>query len=280
MAAELFYQAIQKVPGLTGTRYQDKGRDLYYKLGAPYGEYKGNLQQNSWLLGEINKNNYYSASQPWNAASTQGTTQGAMEGIADAGLGDAAPIENFQDLLPQDQFYGIFDEWTRNFVNEYVLPEWQEKTYNKELENMAMALGNLNKQMGVSGAWRSGTARGSLYRAADESLEQEEQLRQDYQSQISALRDQIQNQWAAPIYNNEMTDYMNSPTSGIDLTGIGDDMVDSLSGENGVSGVPTIGDLIGDLSAENIVNRPQPPVHDWSAPIGDLSLINQYRRPS
>lgn len=279
MAQELFYQAIQKVPGLSGTRFQDKGRDLYYKLGAPYGPYQGNLQQNSWLLGEIQKNNYFSANQPWNT-NTQPATQNTMEEIANAGLQNAAPIKNFQDILPQDQFYGIFDEWTRNFVNEYVLPEWQEKTYNKGLEDMARALGNLNKQIGVGGAWRSGTARGSLYRAADESLEQEEQLRQDYQSGVAALRDQIRNNWATPIYSNEMEDYMNSPTSGVDLTGLGNEMVDSLSGQQGVSGVPTIGELIGDLSAENITNRPKPTTYDWSAPVGDLSLIRQYRRPT
>lgn len=59
MAQEQFYQAIMKVPGLTGNRYQDRGRDLYYKLGAPFGAYKGNLKQNSWLLNQIRNNNYY-----------------------------------------------------------------------------------------------------------------------------------------------------------------------------------------------------------------------------
>lgn len=58
--AELLYQAVMKVPTLTGT-WQQRNAQLYAKLGgsSKYGTYKGNLQQNSWLLNQIRTTNYF-----------------------------------------------------------------------------------------------------------------------------------------------------------------------------------------------------------------------------
>jgi len=286
MASELFYQAIQKVPGLKGSRYQDKGKDLYYKMGAPFGAYKGNLQQNSWLLNGIRKNNYYSASQPWNPqpAAPPAAAIDPRAGIADATLNKVEPIKNFQDVMPRETWYGVFDEWTRNFANEYVLPEWQEQTYNPAMEDMTRGLGNLNQQMGVSGAWRSGTAQDSLRRAAEESIKEEGLLRQQYQSDIAKLRDQIKTSWALPTYEDQMRGFSGSPLTGMNLGNAGGDtginaqqMVQNLSSQYGVTNTNKLGELISGLGDWDPTQTPDATTYDWRVPQGNMSLLEQYR---
>jgi hypothetical protein len=167
------YQEIMNVPGLTGT-WQQRNRDLYYKLGAPFGPYKGNLQQNSWLLTQIQKNNYFRDYQPWNTGATTTattTTTDPLAAIADPVLDKVETRKPFTEVMPQETWNAVFDEWTRNFVNEYVLPEWQEETYNPALENMIRGLYNTNQQMGVSGQWRSGVAQSNLERACRRNSE-------------------------------------------------------------------------------------------------------------
>ena len=123
--AELLYQAVMNVPGLSVTWLQ-RNKDLYYKLGAPYGTYQGNLQQNLWLLDQIKKNNYFKTNQPWNPQPVSQPTTAPVDprqSIAESTLSKVTPTPNFQEIMPQNNWNSIFDEWTRNFVNEYVLPD-------------------------------------------------------------------------------------------------------------------------------------------------------------
>lgn len=286
MAKELFYQAIMRVPGLTGSRYQDRGRDLYYKLGAPYGAYEGNLKQNSWLLNQIRNNNYFSTTQPWNKTSATTTPAAAdpRQGIADATLNRVEPSPSFSDVMPQETWNSVFDEWTRNFANEYVLPEWQEATYKPAIEDMTRTLGNMNQQIGLTGAWRSGTANNSLARAAEESIKQEEQLRKDYQSDIASLRDAVMTNWANPLYQSQMKRYTNAPWRNLNLGEISNEaginantMVNNLASQYGVTDTSKLNALIGSLGDWDPSSKPDTTLYDWTVPKADLSLIEQYR---
>ena len=284
--AELFYQAIMKVPGLTGNRYQDRGRDLYYKLGAPYGPYEGNLKQNSWLLNQIHGNNYFTNYQPWNPtpAPQASPPVDPREPIATAALSNVQTGRPFAEVMPQETWNQVFDEWTRNFVNEYVLPEWQESTYKPTLENLTRTLDNINQQIGLTGAWRSGMAQDSLRRAAEDSLRQEEQLRKDYQSNIANLRDTIQKNWAAPLYSNQMQRYVNSPWADLNLgemsnqAGINPNtMINSLAAQYGITDTNKLNSLIGNLGEWDPSKRPNTTLYDWTVPKANLSLIEQYK---
>lgn len=282
----LLYQEIMNVPGLSGT-WQQRNKDLYYKLGAPYGTYQGNLQQNLWLLDQIRKNDYFKANQPWNpqpAPQPTATPVDPRQSIAESTLSKVAPTPNFQEVMPQETWNSVFDEWTRNFVNEYVLPEWQEQTYKPEMENMTRALENLNKQIGVSGSWRSGTANKSLSRAAEDSIKQEALLRQQYQSGIADLRDTIQKTWATPLYTSQMEQYNNTPWRNLDLGIISNQaginantMINNLASQYGVSDTNRLGELIGSLGNWDPTNTVNTTRYDWSVPKGDTSLFEQYK---
>ena len=274
------YEEIMNVPGLTGT-WQQRNKDLYYKLGAPFGPYKGNLQQNSWLLTQIQKNNYFKDYQPWNTQAATATTTDPLAAIADPVLENVQTRKPFSEVMPQETWNAVFDEWTRNFVNEYVLPEWQEEIYNPALEEMIRGLYNINQQMGVSGQWRSGVAQSNLERTAEENLKEEERLRKQYQSDIAALRDKILETWANPLYAKQMEMYNNAPWGDYkldsdSLTEEAKGMINDLSEQYGITDQASLGDLIGNLG--NIVDGETPPIptHDWSAPIGNIGLIQQY----
>jgi hypothetical protein len=258
---------------------------LYYKLGAPYGAYEGNLKQNSWLLNQIRSNNYYSTTQPWNKSAEQ--TQPAADprqAIADATLSKVEPSPSFSDVMPQDTWNSVFDEWTRNFANEYVLPEWQETTYKPAVEDLTRALGNMNQQIGLTGSWRSGTAQNSLRRAADESVKQEEQLRKAYQSDIANLRDTVMTNWANPLYSSQMERYTNAPWRNLNLGEMSNEaginantMVNNLASQYGVTDTSKLNALIGSLGDWDPSNKPDVTTYDWTVPKADLSLIEQYR---
>lgn len=278
------YQEIMNVPGLTGT-WQQRNKDLYYKLGAPFGKYKGNLQQNSWLLGQIQSNNYFKDYQPWNTQATTATTTATTDplaAVADPVLDKVETRKPFSEVMPQETWNSVFDEWTRNFVNEYVLPEWQQETYNPALENMIRGLYNTNQQMGVSGQWRSGVAQSNLERTAEENLKEEERLRKQYQSDIAALRDKVLEAWANPLYAKQMEMYNNAPWGDykLDSDNLSEEakgMISDLSEQYGISDQASLGELITGL--ENIFNGEvptTPTVRDWTAPVGNIGLIQQY----
>lgn len=282
----LLYQEIMNVPGLSGT-WQQRNKDLYYKLGAPYGTYQGNLQQNLWLLDQIRKNDYFKANQPWNpkpASQPTTTPVDPRQGIADATLNKVEPSPSFSDVMPRDTWNSVFDEWTRNFANEYVLPEWQEATYKPAIEDMTRTLGNMNQQIGLTGAWRSGTANNSLTRAAEESIKQEEQLRKDYQSDIASLRDAVMTNWANPLYQSQMERYTNAPWRNLNLgemsnqAGINaNTLIGNLASDYGVTDTNKLTDLIGNLGNWDPSSKPDKTLYDWTVPKADLSLIEQYK---
>jgi len=278
------YQVVMDVPGLTGT-WQQRNKDLYYKLGAPFGPYKGNLKQNNWLLSQILGNNYFKNYQPWNTQATTATTTATTDplaAVADPVLDKVETRKPFSEVMPQETWNSVFDEWTRNFVNEYVLPEWQEETYNPALEEMIRGLYNTNQQMGVSGQWRSGVAQSNLQRTAEEGLKQEESLRKQYQSDIANLRDKVLETWANPLYAKQMEMYSNAPwgdykLNSDNLSQEAQGMISDLSTQYGISDQASLGELITGL--ENIFNGEvptTPTVRDWTAPVGNIGLIKQY----
>jgi hypothetical protein len=276
------YQDIMNVPGLSGT-WQQRNKDLYYKLGAPMGTYQGNLQQNLWLLNQIKNNNYFKDSQPWNPqpapVQEQAPAVDPRAAIAEPVLEKVQAPKSFQDVIPQDTWNSVFDEWTRNFVTEYVEPEWKEHTYDINMRDMAKSLENLNKQIGLRG--RSGTAQASLDKAADEAVRQEQLMRQEHQGNIANLRNQIQQNWATPLYESEMGQYANSPWRNLNLGDISSQagidargMVGDLASQYNITDTNKLNELIGNLGNWN---RTTPTVYDWSVPQGDVSLFNQYK---
>jgi hypothetical protein len=233
------------------------------------------------MLNKIHSNNYYANGLPGAAPAANATPQaGPMETIAQGTLGNVQDIKNFQTIMPQDTWNNVFDEWTRNFATEYVLPEWQAQTYNPTVEDMTRSLGNMNQQMGVTGAWRSGGAQNDLQRAAQEALKQEENLRTQYQSDIAKLRDSVLTTWATPTYEDQMRNYNNSPLTDLNLSNISNNaagIINNLGSQYGVTDASALEELIGNLSNTNMADAPAIPTYDWSAHKANLSLIEQYK---
>jgi hypothetical protein len=112
MAGQQLYQLIMEVPGLTGT-WQQRNAQLYKALGSPMGAYKGNLQQNLYLLDQIKKKNYGTLTpapapqpaQPAVAAAPQQTLAQQYTNPLTGQLATAAEIPLFQQVVPFMDFW-------------------------------------------------------------------------------------------------------------------------------------------------------------------------------
>jgi hypothetical protein len=159
------YQEIQKVPGLTGS-WQDKNRQLYEKLGSPKGSYRGNYDQNIWLLNQIRDNNYYKSGLPGTqtpkpATSTSNTL---AESYAQPGVdaGKAADQPSFQEAMPFYEAWQGFVPQASQAAASQVNPEAQRQ--------LKSSMYDYNMGMAGSGGQRFGRAlggRGDLRAAAE-----------------------------------------------------------------------------------------------------------------
>lgn len=109
MASTPLYQLIMAVPGLTGT-WQQRNAQYYKALGSPMGAYKGNLQQNLYLLDQIKKKNYGSltpapAAQPAAPVAPQQTLAQQYTNPLTQQLAYAKEIPMFQEVVPFMDFW-------------------------------------------------------------------------------------------------------------------------------------------------------------------------------
>lgn len=243
------YQDIMKVPGLTGT-WQQRNAQLYKMLGSPMGGYTGSYDQNMYLINQLNKNNFYSGGLPGqtktaSTSSSSATTTTPQQGILDAGTANLKPNTDIysQDVNTQESWYRPFDEWTRNYVDTYMRPEWERDTYTPKMQQMTQALNDTNQSMGASGAWRTGTARKNLADMAKDMTLEEQRMREDFQDETVQTRDKIRSSLAVPLYSADMqrwgdTPWRNLNTEGVDVAG--------AATSAGISGNP-LNDLITSL---------------------------------
>ena len=240
--SELLWQAIQKVPGLTGS-WQQRNRQLYEMMGSPMGAYKGDYAQNIMLLNKIRQTNYFAGGLPGQPAPQPAAPVGPppappQQTIAEQNLANVKPNTDIysEDVMKQDAWFDPFDEWTRNYVNTYMKDEWEKDTYNPAMQSMTQNLSNKEMQMGGSGAWRSGVARKNLANLAKEMEREEFNMRRDFQDSSVNMRDEIRDKLAAPLYNANMTRWGDSVWRDMNLTGadtgqIRNDLGGSLSGQ-------------------------------------------------
>lgn len=253
------YQDIMKVPGLTGT-WQQRNKQLYEKLGSPLGAYKGNYDQNIMLLNKIKSNDYYKSGLP--GTTNTGSSGGPHEQIANDSTKGLNPDDRIyhEDIMPQEAWYSDFDEWTRNYVNTYMRPEWEKETYNPAMKKMTQDIGQANQQAGTSGAWRTTMGRQSLADMAKQMTQQEEKMRQGFQDKSVEMRDAIRTNLADPLYIANMKRWGDAPwrgmdTEGLNLEGLGSDL--NLGGNN-------LNDLITDIGNWEPNPDVDVPQYDWT----------------
>lgn len=180
--AQLLYQAIMGVPGLTGT-WQQRNAQLYKALGSPMGAYKGNLQQNLYLLDQIKNKNYGSLTPaPQPAATAPTPAQPAVplsRQYTDPLTGQlktAGEIPQFQEVLPYMETWKERLEPGAMKTGEQLLRPEVMRDYNAA---------NYNYRMGMtgSGGERFGRALGGLGDLKAQSGRQYNALLNDWTAQ-------------------------------------------------------------------------------------------------
>jgi hypothetical protein len=152
------YQEIQNVPGLSGS-WQEKNAELYKNLGAPMGTYKGNLEQNLWLLNQIKKNNYFKDSQPWNQpketqTQPQQTISEQYSAAPSEQLTGAAEVPQFENVISPDEAWSRIASGAMQTGREVLAPEI-ERQYNRNYYDYM-------NQMSSAGGGRLGRGRAGL----------------------------------------------------------------------------------------------------------------------
>lgn len=271
------WQEIMNVPGLSGS-WENRNKKLYYKLGAPYGTYKGNLTQNMWLLNQIRNNNFFRAGLPGTQPVTQASQADPRQAIADAALSNVVVAKPFEEVMPQEVWGRPFDEWTRNFASTYMEPEWRRNVYDPAIENTMNQLDALNRRAALRGS-RSVDTQLGLQQAGQEAQRYEESLRTDYQDRLAQLRENVKSQWSDPLYKSVMTRYQEAPWRNINLGEVTKDANINLGGViEGVPGAPDLESLLADLANTNISTTPTSnvPTYDWSVKGESPNLFSQY----
>lgn len=156
----LLYQEIMNVPGLTGT-WQQRNAQLYKALGSPMGAYKGNLQQNLYLLDQIKKKNYGSLTPAAKPAAAQPATpsvplsqQYTQQGVQQ--VQNASEIPQFENAV------GTFNDLWKSRFEPGVTTAGQAQIRPEFLRDYNAA--NYDYRMGMtgSGGERFGRALGGL----------------------------------------------------------------------------------------------------------------------
>ncbi len=233
----LLYQRIMHVPGLTGTWRQ---RLDQYHRALTGRAYDGSRDQGMFMLNAIGQRNFPQA-QTTQAPQQQEQAPVAapQEQIAQDTLKNIQPNTDIysEDVMKQDAWFDPFDEWTRNFVETQMRPEWERDVYEPAMKEMNQALYQSGQSMGASGGYRHSGMQKSLKDMAENAMKQEETMRRDFQDSTVDVRDAIRSQLAAPLYRSNMQRWGDSPwgninTQGADMNEIAGNLQGTLGGES------------------------------------------------
>jgi hypothetical protein len=283
------YQEVMKVPGLSGT-WQQRNAELYKKLGAPLGGYTGSYDQNIWLLNQLKKNDYFKGGLP---GSKPAAPSNPLQNFT-------APLNNVQadnrvfsqDVMPLDTWRGAFDTWTQNFVDSYIRPEWEENVYNPAMKEMGNAMNQANQNIHGSGAWRSSMAHNQMNDMAQDSMRREAQMRQGFNDQTVNIRDTMNQAWADPLYQSNMSRFVTAPWRDMN---VGQEISNTIGGLGGqaiqgvqnslqnqginYSTINNLGDAMNNISGWNPSTGGNATLRDWSTPGSGTDIFKQYLRP-
>jgi hypothetical protein len=136
----LLYQEIMNVPGLTGT-WQQRNAQYYKALGSPMGAYKGNLQQNLYLLDQIKKKNFPQAPAPAPQPAPQPVApqQPLAQQYAAPAVQAAPTSPQFEQVLPfYDAWQGMVPQASQAAASQ-INPELMRE-YNEANRNYMMGM--------------------------------------------------------------------------------------------------------------------------------------------
>lgn len=137
-----------KVPGLSGT-WQQRNAQLYKKLGSPMGAYTGSLAQNSYLLQQLSKNNYFQGGMPGSTSKTSAkkASTSLARKYTDPLTGSiiaASEIPQFQNMMPFYEAWGRVAPGAQLAAEQSINPEAARtfrSNYNDYMSGMVNAGG-------------------------------------------------------------------------------------------------------------------------------------------
>lgn len=174
------FEKVMEVPGLNGTP-GERQRQLYERLGSPMGGYTGSLEQNLWLLNQINSGNVGQAA-PMQSAPTPTYTVPTPQAVTP-----------FESVLPYENIFN--KQLIQSLAESQVLPEVQRQ------QDTSMT--DYNRTLGGTGGYRSGVG-----------LQGRENISNQYsrmgQEQVADFASNINN-YGTDWYNQMKVNYNQQP---------------------------------------------------------------------
>jgi len=189
------HELISSIPGLEGSSLQ-RQKQLYERMGSPYGPYAGTKDQNLWLLAQINNGSASQAvSQPAPAQPQAPSAPSFADTLRDSILNKVTPKEDFSKLLSYSDFFdtGLAKEGIGQQVNRYFDPIEKKGT------------GEINTGFANRGLFRSGFRNKAQTDYRTDVADQ----RQTMSETLFNTRDQQ----ARERYNEEQNRYEKDPTN-------------------------------------------------------------------
>lgn len=138
-----------------------------------------------------------------------------------------------KDVMGRDQFGQMFDPLLNGIVDNYLRPDYLRYQYDPYMRSKGGELGNLNQQIGLSGAWRSAQSGNDLDSAAQDAMLGQEQLNRQFGDQVLGVKDQFQSGLIDPLYKSRMTNFYENPTRDMDLGNVTPQMNSTIPGLQG-----------------------------------------------
>lgn len=263
-------KAILKSTGLTLSQLKQLNPEAF----------KGNKQPINYA-GTVLRTSYKDKFYP--AKSLTKAPVDPRQGIADSALGNVVPTKPFSEVMPQEQWNQVFDEWTRNYVKTYMEPEWRTNVYEPAVKEYQKQLEDMNRQIGVQGRM-SGAQDRALTTGVDEAIKAEKDLRTQYQSNVADVRNQIKQSWADPLYESQMKRYTDAPWRNQDLSKVSTDaginvpnVISELNKQYSVTGPQDVGSLVNSLNTWNPDLNNTGKTYDWTVPGVNTDIFSQYK---
>lgn len=200
---------IKSVQGVGGGNSFEMQKRLYQALGSPKGTYRGDYNQNVFLLDQIKRKNFGSLNRPAPAPITAPAPISPFDALKQQALSDPSlqRVKAFEQVNPFTNFFN--EGTTRDSLKQLFRPEFN-RVNNQASEVYQQNQGNLNQRFANQGTFFGGARQRNLMDLTKQNTDQTF-LRDREQNRMVEDRVLDERSLKQKEYEDEKTRYLKNP---------------------------------------------------------------------